>query len=151
MHSYCKYLTFVEILVHRSSEPYTSIPICSSSSVISGYIPRPSVKYLVASGRTPVMINPTSIVLGLVAYVALRSACVSIYNLYYHPLAKFPGPKYAAATEWHKTYQEVICQRSWVSLLKELHARYGMMTACCWIHQVHSSPHCRLNLSRWSQ
>jgi hypothetical protein len=97
------------------------------------------------------MVNATYLTLGLVGYVVLRIACVAIYNLYYHPLAKFPGPKYAAATEWHKTYQEVICQRSWVSWLEELHAQYGMMTGRCWIHQVHSLSRCRPSLSRWSQ
>jgi cytochrome P450 len=47
------------------------------------------------------------------------------YNLYLHPLAKYPGPLPARATDWYKTYIEVYRQQSMVHLLIELHGRYG--------------------------
>jgi hypothetical protein len=50
-----------------------------------------------------------------------------LWNLYIHPLADFPGPKWAAVTDWYKTYQEAICQVSWFTVLEKLHAQYGMI------------------------
>jgi hypothetical protein len=50
-----------------------------------------------------------------------------LWNIFIHPLSDFPGPKWAAATDWYKTYQEAICQKSWFTVLEELHAQYGMV------------------------
>mgnify|MGYP004549414351 CR=1 FL=1 len=50
-----------------------------------------------------------------------------IYNLYFHPLAKFPGPRSAATTIYWKAYVECIANRSFCHELVDLHARYGNM------------------------
>ncbi len=47
------------------------------------------------------------------------------YNLYLHPLSKFPGPKLAAFTIWWKIYVELIQKKDLVEMLFELHAVYG--------------------------
>ena len=47
------------------------------------------------------------------------------FNLYKHPLAKFPGPRAAAATTWWKTWVEAIQNRSFATVLAQLHAKYG--------------------------
>jgi hypothetical protein len=48
-----------------------------------------------------------------------------IYNVYFHPLAKFPGPPIARTTIYWKAYVECIANRSFSHVLVELHARYG--------------------------
>ncbi|KAK9366241.1 cytochrome P450 [Lipomyces kononenkoae] len=48
-----------------------------------------------------------------------------VYNIFLHPLKHFPGPLFAAATTWWKTYIEVYAQQSMTDVLEELHARYG--------------------------
>jgi hypothetical protein len=63
--------------------------------------------------------------LGLVVYTLVRSIGVTVYNLYFHPLAKFPGPTFAGSNAWYKTYHEVFLQKSWTTLLGELHEKYG--------------------------
>lgn len=42
-----------------------------------------------------------------------------------HPLASFPGPKLAAATQWYSTYYEVWKDGGMVEKLEELHRVYG--------------------------
>jgi hypothetical protein len=48
-----------------------------------------------------------------------------IYNVYFHPLAKFPGPPVARITIYWKAYIECILNRSFCHALVDLHAQYG--------------------------
>jgi hypothetical protein len=48
-----------------------------------------------------------------------------IYRLYFHPLAAFPGPKYAAVSRWHEFYYEVVKQGQFTFKVQKLHERYG--------------------------
>jgi hypothetical protein len=48
-----------------------------------------------------------------------------IYNVYFHPLAKFPGPPLAATSTYWKAYVECIANRSFCHELVDLHAQYG--------------------------
>lgn len=47
-----------------------------------------------------------------------------VYRLYFHPLAKFPGPKLAAATSLYNAYYDIM-QPGLVKMLPELHQNYG--------------------------
>jgi hypothetical protein len=64
---------------------------------------------------------PTSV---LALIVALTLATV-IYRLYFHPLAKVPGPKFAAVTWLHEFYFDIIKGGQGVFELQRLHAIYG--------------------------
>ena len=59
--------------------------------------------------------------IGLLSY-ALISA---IYNLYFHPLTRFPGPRGAACTRWWLAYWELGRGVSLSTLREELHKKYG--------------------------
>ena len=72
------------------------------------------------------MLDPRHLGLGLVIYTILRGIAATVYNIYFHPLAKFPGPTFAASSNWYKTYHEVFLQQSWTTLLAELHEKYGL-------------------------
>ncbi|KAI0052784.1 putative cytochrome P450 [Auriscalpium vulgare] len=48
-----------------------------------------------------------------------------IYNLYFHPLAHFPGPRAAAATEIWLPYRELYKRESLSDLRIRLHKKYG--------------------------
>lgn len=56
----------------------------------------------------------------------LYSIALVIYRLYFHPLAKFPGPKLAAATLWYEFYYDVNKYGSYIWRIKEMHEQYGM-------------------------
>lgn len=51
---------------------------------------------------------------------------LAVYRLYFHPLAKFPGPKYAALSRWHEFYYDVYVGGKFMFYIKELHDKYGM-------------------------
>ncbi|KAH8157980.1 hypothetical protein CIB48_g10264 [Xylaria polymorpha] len=48
-----------------------------------------------------------------------------IYRLYFHPLAKFPGPKLAAGTFLYEGYYDAIKRGKYVHKIEELHRQYG--------------------------
>mgnify|MGYP003624109669 CR=1 FL=1 len=48
----------------------------------------------------------------------------TIYRLYFHPLASFPGPKFAAATSLYNAYHDILGM-GLVKDLPEWHAKYG--------------------------
>ncbi|KAF2147767.1 putative P450 monooxygenase [Myriangium duriaei CBS 260.36] len=70
------------------------------------------------------ILNPTTaaiLALGLCGYGLI----LTIYRLYFSPLAKFPGPKLAAATSWYEFYFDVVKNGSYIWKIKELHEQYG--------------------------
>lgn len=61
----------------------------------------------------------------LLAWLAYILA-LGVYNLCFHPLSKYPGPKLAALTRLWKAYIELVRRESMVQKLFELHAIYGL-------------------------
>ena len=61
----------------------------------------------------------------LVAALILYSACLTIYRLLFHPLARFPGPKLAAATWWYEFYFVVVLHGQFYKEIERLHSIYG--------------------------
>jgi hypothetical protein len=52
----------------------------------------------------------------------------AIYNVFFHPLSHFPGPRGAACTRWWLAYTELSRGVSLSTLREELHQKYGILT-----------------------
>lgn len=61
------------------------------------------------------------------AAIALGAYLVTLvfYRLVLHPLARFPGPKLAAATRWYEAYYDVIRNGQYTFKIAEMHKVYG--------------------------
>ena len=68
--------------------------------------------------------NSTAILaVGLVSAYCLVGV---IYRLYFHPLAKFPGPRLAAATLWYEFFYDCILYGQYTFKIGRMHEKYGL-------------------------
>jgi hypothetical protein len=56
---------------------------------------------------------------------------LAVYRLYLSPLARFPGPKLAALSNWYEFYYDVILQGKFTFHISDLHKQYGMALHPC--------------------
>ena len=76
------------------------------------------------------MLNVQELDTGSLLWLIASGCCVyaayhTLYNLFWHPLASFPGPPVAAATSLYKAYIDLVAKSSLVHTLEKLHAKYG--------------------------
>ncbi|MCJ1422744.1 hypothetical protein MMC29_000624 [Sticta canariensis] len=63
--------------------------------------------------------------LGLSLTAVVYGIVKVVYRLYFGPLAGFPGPKLAAATDLYNAYYDLILHGSFIKQLPALHRKYG--------------------------
>ncbi|KAK1637102.1 cytochrome protein [Colletotrichum phormii] len=73
--------------------------------------------------HSPAAFYGTIGLVGIVAYLV----SLAIYRLYFSPLAKFPGPRLAALTQWYETYYELFSGDGgqFIWHYAKLHEEYG--------------------------
>jgi hypothetical protein len=49
-----------------------------------------------------------------------------LYRIFLHPLAGYPGPKLAAASNWYEFYYDVVRRGDFTRHIQELHRKYGV-------------------------
>ncbi|KAF2265076.1 cytochrome P450 [Lojkania enalia] len=80
---------------------------------------------------------PTMALLPLVfAACVVCLAGLTLYRLYLHPLAKFPGPKLAAITSWYEAYYEIVLKGQYSRKISQLHDVYGPIIRVT-PHEIH--------------
>jgi hypothetical protein len=73
------------------------------------------------------MIASAQVVPVLAASVFCYVAALVVYRLYFHPLAKFPGPRIAAVTSWYEGYYEIVKTGQYSTKISKLHDEYGRL------------------------
>ena len=66
-----------------------------------------------------------TIVIALSILICCSIAYGAIYRLYFSPVAKFPGPSFAALTFWNEFYYDVVLGGKYTWKLLEYHEPYG--------------------------
>ena len=71
------------------------------------------------------VLNRGDVALASVILLLVWLAGTTIYRLFLHPLAKFPGPRLAALTTWYEGYYDVVQKGRFTFQLEALHEAYG--------------------------
>lgn len=56
---------------------------------------------------------------------AVYGLSLTIHRLVFSPIAKFPGPKIAAATGWYEFYYDAIKKGKYLFEIEKMHEQYG--------------------------
>ena len=97
-----KIFSFTDLTAHSSNfKPFVDMDLLSAPSLLK------------------------SCVVGGIVFV-FSVVCLYLYRLFFHPLAKYPGPKLAAATNWYEFYYDVIQHGNFTHHIQQLHKQYGM-------------------------
>ncbi|KAH8887959.1 putative cytochrome P450 [Thozetella sp. PMI_491] len=66
-----------------------------------------------------------SIGLGVLAFSIVYGITLVLYRLIFSPIARFPGPRLAAATAWYEFYYDILKSGKYYKKINELHDIYG--------------------------
>jgi len=67
----------------------------------------------------------TTVFVLLLCVAIIRQLMIACYRLFFSPLAKFPGPKLAAATGLYEFYFNFVKNGKYVFEIERLHNIYG--------------------------
>ncbi|KAG9194222.1 hypothetical protein G6011_04257 [Alternaria panax] len=70
-------------------------------------------------------LDKLTIVWGFVAFVCTYWLTKTIYNLFLHPLARFPGPRWAAGSYLHEFYYDMLQGGQYYKTVIQMHEKYG--------------------------
>jgi hypothetical protein len=69
-----------------------------------------------------------SLVIGILCLVIARWIGKIVYRLYFSPLARFPGPKLAAATSLYEFYYDFFKKATFCYEIERMHQVYGELS-----------------------
>ena len=70
-------------------------------------------------------LSSIQVITSLGALLFLYFVGLAVYRLYFHPLAKIPGPRLAALTRWYEAYYDIWKGGNYTFKISELHKEYG--------------------------
>lgn len=97
------------------------------------------------NGQRPVVYY----ILAALVLFSLYTAGKLVYNLLFHPLCGFPGPKIAAMTSLYEFWYDVINDGQYLWQIEKMHEKYGPPSGrrigdyLCWNRNFIQSDQCR--------
>lgn len=67
----------------------------------------------------------SAIIWGASGLYILKLIFTAIYNVWFHPLARFPGPRIAVIGPWYEFYYDVVKDGRYLWQIEEMHKKYG--------------------------
>lgn len=68
----------------------------------------------------------------IAALLVVYLVTLVFYRLTLHPLARFPGPKFAAVTRWYEAYYDIVRNGHYTFKIAEMHKKYGKLNIARW-------------------
>ena len=70
--------------------------------------------------------HPIAFTILIGVLVEIGAIAQIIYKqIYKHPLSRYPGPPFAALTEYRRSFIESVLKKPWPRELQDLHRKYG--------------------------
>jgi hypothetical protein len=70
-------------------------------------------------------VNKLTITVGFAAVISTYWLGKTIYNLFFHPLAGFPGPRWAAGSYLPEFYNDILQGGRYYKKVIQMHEKYG--------------------------
>jgi hypothetical protein len=75
--------------------------------------------------------SPRLVALGFIAAtIVTYSLTLTVYRLFFHPLARIPGTKLCAITGWYEIFWDVLVGGQFTFKVEEWHKKYGIDPFC---------------------
>ncbi|MCJ1440789.1 MAG: hypothetical protein MMC23_001275 [Stictis urceolatum] len=67
----------------------------------------------------------------LLLFLVMHAVGLSIYRIWFHPLANFPGPRSAALTKWYEFYYDIVKRPGGTFMfeIERMHREYGKLNS----------------------
>jgi hypothetical protein len=85
----------------------------------------PTLNLFIIGAKMAALLDPWKLLTVATLVYFLYIASLVAYRIFFHPLAKFPGPRYAALSRWHECYFDVYQQGKFIFWIEEQHKKYG--------------------------
>lgn len=85
------------------------------------------------------ILDQRSVILAVAVFIVfiLYLIGLALYRLYLSAIAKFPGPKLAAATYLYEGYYDVVKRGKYTFKIRDLHAEYGKILRHSSVSEIH--------------
>lgn len=77
------------------------------------------------------MMDSLTSILTIVDLLIMYIIALALYRLSFPPLAKFPGPKLAAASGWYEFFHDILHRGHFMWHIQDLHDQYSMTPHSC--------------------
>ena len=71
-------------------------------------------------------------VMTILALSVILATLLVLYRLYLSPLARIPGPKFAAASGWYEFYYDCMLPGKFFLEIERMHQSYGLHSLFLW-------------------